>query len=299
MTAIPGATSSTYVPVTADIGQNITCTVTATNSAGNASATSAAVGPITSATSSQVAQFLARTSGLDTTHTNAYTALIDGLVADGVWPKLDVLHVYATQDSTTALLNLVSSNYTGSLLGTPSFTADRGFTGSIGAVGMNTNFNPVTATSPNYTQNSAHMSVWNLTNAATTSPSIGFEGSGFFAAMWVQYTDSKTHYVVNASSSADVPVANADARGHYIANRSTSTAMQLYKNGSSAATNSSASSIGVLSENIYCLGDNLAGTAQGVAQQHAMLSAGSSLSSTDATNLYNRLRTYMTAVGVP
>ena len=46
MTAIPGATSSTYVPVTADIGQNITCTVTATNSAGNASATSAAVGPI-------------------------------------------------------------------------------------------------------------------------------------------------------------------------------------------------------------------------------------------------------------
>ena len=46
MTAIPGATSSTYVPVTADIGQNITCTVTATNSAGNASATATGVGPI-------------------------------------------------------------------------------------------------------------------------------------------------------------------------------------------------------------------------------------------------------------
>ena len=47
VTAIPGATSSTYVPVSADVGQNITCTVTATNTAGNASATSAAVGPVT------------------------------------------------------------------------------------------------------------------------------------------------------------------------------------------------------------------------------------------------------------
>ena len=47
MTAIPGATSSTYVPVTADIGQNITVTVTATNSAGNATATATAVGPVT------------------------------------------------------------------------------------------------------------------------------------------------------------------------------------------------------------------------------------------------------------
>jgi len=33
--------------------------------------------------------------------------------------------------------------------------------------------------------------------------------------------------------------------------------------------------------------------------QAAMASIGSSLSSTDATNFYNRLRTYMTAVGVP
>ena len=46
MTAIPGATSSTYVPVTADIGQNITCTVTASNTAGSASATATGVGPI-------------------------------------------------------------------------------------------------------------------------------------------------------------------------------------------------------------------------------------------------------------
>ena len=46
-TNIAGATGSTYLLVTADGGTNITCTVTATNTAGSASATSTAVGPIT------------------------------------------------------------------------------------------------------------------------------------------------------------------------------------------------------------------------------------------------------------
>ena len=45
--AISGATASSYLLVTADLGTVITVTVTATNSAGNASATAAGVGPIT------------------------------------------------------------------------------------------------------------------------------------------------------------------------------------------------------------------------------------------------------------
>jgi hypothetical protein len=51
-TNIAGATGSSYPLVTADLDANITVTVTATNGAGNASATSIAVGPITAASSS-------------------------------------------------------------------------------------------------------------------------------------------------------------------------------------------------------------------------------------------------------
>jgi hypothetical protein len=46
---IVGATSSTYTPVVGDIGDNITVTVTATNSAGSASATSAETTPVIAA----------------------------------------------------------------------------------------------------------------------------------------------------------------------------------------------------------------------------------------------------------
>jgi hypothetical protein len=45
---ISGATGATFVPVTADIGGLISVQVTATNANGSSSATSAAVGPVTS-----------------------------------------------------------------------------------------------------------------------------------------------------------------------------------------------------------------------------------------------------------
>ncbi len=47
--AISGATAQTYAPVEADIGKAITCTVTATNTAGSASATSAGTAAVIAA----------------------------------------------------------------------------------------------------------------------------------------------------------------------------------------------------------------------------------------------------------
>ena len=48
MADIPGATASTYTPTSADIGQQLTVQVTATNAAGNATATSAPTAAVTS-----------------------------------------------------------------------------------------------------------------------------------------------------------------------------------------------------------------------------------------------------------
>lgn len=47
--AIPGATGNTYIPVVGDVGDNITCTVTCTNTGGSASATSAETLPVIAA----------------------------------------------------------------------------------------------------------------------------------------------------------------------------------------------------------------------------------------------------------
>jgi hypothetical protein len=240
--------------------------------------------------------FLARTSGLDTTHINAYTDLINGLDTDGLFSKFDLLHVYATQDSTTAKLNLVSSSYPATTVsGPPTFTTDRGFTSASGGY-FNTGFNATTASSPKYTLNSAHLSVWSLTSSQFSADVLGIANS---AIINPRFTDNNGYHNVNGAGGS--AVASTDGSGHFTANRSASNALQAYKNGSSILSNSAASTS--LSNNVIftLAGNNGAGspTFPVNACQTAAVSIGSSLNSTDATNFYNRLRTYMTAVGVP
>ena len=123
--------------------------------------------------SPQALAYLARTVGGDEGGNGANIAtLIDGLVSDGVWAKLDALYVLAQQNETDAKLNLIGTSYpltqTGGLLAKPgprtgsvAFTAYVGFRG-FGAAGsyFDTGFNPSSASGPKYTQNSASFGAW-------------------------------------------------------------------------------------------------------------------------------------------
>jgi len=254
------------------------------------------------ATCAAATAFLARTSGLNATHTAAYIALICGLVADGIWVQLDMLHIYATQDSTTALLNLVSTSYNGTAHGSPTFTTDRGFTGVNGSntVYIDTGFNASTATSPKFVRDSAHLSVWGATDTGmSTQHAIGEnDATDGTSIVTPRYSDGSSYFGVNSGVSY-LTVTNATAQGHYIANRDTSTTIQGYKNGSLFGSQTLVNSLPVANRNIYTIGFNFQGSAFGSNIQAAEASIGSSLSATDVTNFYNRLRTYMTAVGVP
>jgi hypothetical protein len=296
-TAIGGATSSSYTPVTGDAGTTISVTVTGTNSVGSVNATSVSVGPI-NPVSSQAATFLAKTSGLDNTHTNAYISLINGVVTDGVWTKLDVFHIYATQDSTTSKLNLVSTSYNGVYGPTPpTFAADRGYTGVTAStlVFIDTGYTPTTSPGAQFTLNSAHLSMWSLTAGVVSSDGVGVNDNSVIDPHYV------TGDVLLASVNChfgSMSVPNSDGTGFYIANRSGATAQQLYKNGASVASNSTVTTT-LANRNMLTVGNNNAGAGYGWGGQEAAVTIGSSLSSTDASSLYNRLRTYMTAVGVP
>jgi hypothetical protein len=248
--------------------------------------------------------FLARTSGLDTTHTNAYTALINGLVADGIWSKLDVLHIYATQDSTTALLNLVSTSFNGIANGSPTFTVNRGFNGVdvSSTVWIDTQFNTSSIAGRQYTLNSAHLALWNVTTTASPNNMFGATDN-------VNYTnvlcpkasaDSKIYVRIHSGFYDPVPLAT-DASGFFVGSRTTINNVNGYRNASSvySTTGQTATASALINFNYYTLAMNNAGTAAGCASQMAMASIGGGLTPTDVTNFYNRLRTYMTAVGVP
>jgi len=301
LTATAGAYSLTGTAAT--ITKATATNKTLTAGAGAYSLTGAAAGLTKAGSmSSEATAFLARTSGLDTTHINAYVALIDGLVADGIWAKLDVLHVYATQDSTTARLNLVSTSYPATLSGSPTFTADRGYTGveSSFTIYIDTGFNPTTASSPKYVLNSAHLSVWNVTDVASNNSAIGAQdGSANSAYIIVKYAGGSTYFRINTGNVGSGSYAAPNTTGHYIGNRTGSGGTVNYRNGTAVATESVASST-LPNGKVYTLGGASNGVnVIGVGNQQAMASIGSSLNGTEAGNFYTRLRTYMTAVGVP
>lgn len=241
----------------------------------------AAAGGCTEATN-----FLARTSGLDGTHTTAYTTMICGLVTDGVFSQLDALYVFATDTTTNAQLSLVSATYNASLTGAPTFAANAGYTTSVGNY-VNSNFNPSTATTPKFVQNSGSASAWSNTAADGGNTFVVGYASGATGATYVSPRNGDTFYGGVNDSSSFLSVSNVTGLGFYAANRSASNAQQNYKNGSSVATNSSASASVVNSTLTW---------GSGWPGQVMAGSIGQSLSATDHLNLCKRVSAFLVTI---
>jgi hypothetical protein len=217
-------------------------------------------------------------------------ALIVGLKADGLWTKFDRLWVLAAENTFSALIDLVGL-VTASPVSSPTFTTDRGYTGDGSTSYIDTGFNPLSATSPIYTQDNAHFSHWNLTNS--TSDQVYSGASNTIAAF--EYFSGSAFFRVNDGSGG---ITVADPRGHLIATRGSSASRTVYQNGSSIDT-TSASSVALPGADYFVLWSGNS-TGNKSASQSASFSLGGDLSGgSDAANFYNRLRTYMTAVGVP
>lgn len=256
--------------------------------------------------------FIARTSGLDATHTAAYKALLNGLTTDGLFNSdgtssiFDALYIIATQDEATAVLNLVSTSFGITKNGTPNFTADTGYLGTDSASPSNfldTGFNPSTASSPKYTQNSAHLSAWSLTNATPTNGGaiIGLNAADTViqSNIFPRFSDGNLYGRID-DVSASSGSAVADSLGHFAVVRTDSTHSQTYKEGSLVANPNAVSAV-IQNGNIYVLAINRIGTGaiNGGGYRIAASSIGAALTATQVSNFRDRVRTYLTSVGVP
>lgn len=224
--------------------------------------------------------------------------LIGSLKTAGVWAKLDRLWLFAAENTQSATIDL-AARISATPTGSPTFTADRGYTGSTSAY-LDTGFNPSTATTPHYALDSAHISFWLRTSIAdgtavqmgsstgtvtgATSISVSWNGSLFFAM-----NDPNT----DAGRSA--PVTRS---GYWTVSRISSTTATAYQDGGSAVDNSIASAA-VPNENILVNGlFNFGGAyTNGTTEQFSMASIGGGLTAQNVADFHTALSTYMTAVG--
>jgi hypothetical protein len=303
-----GATTATYVPVSGDVGNTLTATVTATNAVGPSSpATSNPAGPVTSSGSGclQATNYLARTSGGNEGGNAAnITTLICGLVADGVitgdlsttgcGTTLDVLYIFAQQNSTDALLNLCGTSHAATTVGAVTFTTYTGYSGFGGGVSgkyLSTNYNASTA-GGNYAQNSGSIGVWPDAVFTEVSPLITDNGGDY---IYPAFTGNVFYARVNNGSTGSVPTPGLPTtKGEFVGDRSSSASVVPYWDGIAQTAQTGTSSAPTNATMIIGSDGTNPGTNEVLSEAHI----GASLGSLNLA-MYNRLRTYMTAVGVP
>lgn len=246
--------------------------------------------------SAEAQQFFDRLLTPPTTEREAlYNALIDGLVADGVWAKLDVLNVCCAFDEATALANLVQTSYLSSReqsAGAAVFTADQGWSAGSVLKRVTTNFNPSTASSPKFTRNDAMVGCWIYSTGTVGQNAMGIGNAGADIGtieIYPKYNSTDAYFALNNPPDTTA-TAGANSSGFFLVQRTASNASAMYRNDSSIGT-SSVASTALSNANIF------------VRCEHSTRAyvVGASLTSGQRTALYNRLSTFITGVtgGIP
>src|SRR6266487_4227320 len=247
--------------------------------------------------------FAARTRGLNDAQRRVYQAFLDGLTTDGLFNSdgtssyFDWIYVFRTNSAANARLNLVGDIYNATVAGSPTFTANSGYTGTLDSStdNIDSNFNPSTASSPKYVRDSAHVSVWVETDLSTDAVSIGCTAGSSDINITPRFnTDGKAYYRINEQSSAGVTT--ADSLGFYLANRSGASTQQAYKNAVDQGMTGVAS-VAVPNATITVLNKN--GASRGDSRKISFATCGASLTQTQVTNLYNRIVDFRNGVQAP
>lgn len=226
--------------------------------------------------------------------------LIAGLKGDGVWAKLDRLWLFAAENTQSALLDLIARD-TATPVNSPTFTADDGYTFNGSNNHIDTTFNP-TSDATNYLQDSASAAIWCKTRDASVNnaPLYGAYTTGTDQSV-IMYSTNAWWECTSHNASSHATTSFAGGPGFIQWSRSSSTAVAVFGNGGSKDTYSSSTTSGIPNCNLYIGARNNNGGAGDLRGAHEVSAAvfGGYLTDAEVLSLYNRMRTYMTAVGVP
>lgn len=252
-----------------------------------------ATGTVSAYSAEATALFARFTSDPGTTRKGHIDTLITALKTAGTWAKLDALYVLAAHDSQAACRNWITNSYNLTPNNSPTFTTDRGYTGNGSNATLSTGFIPSSAGSPKYVQNSATLGAWVLTNiTAINEYVIGSSTSNVAGLNPRSNTANTLRGIINRTTALENFSTNATSVGLSILTRTSNTATTYYQNTTSKSTSANAST-GVPAVEIILLG--FSSTASN--HQIAVGFIGSGFTSTEVTDTYNALNTYLTAVG--
>lgn len=225
----------------------------------------------------------------------------------GIWQKLDVLWMLAAHDAQTARLNWKNpSQFALTAVNSPTFTANRGYTGDGDSAGVGTKY-LTTGWTPStnaiqFTQDSGTVGVYLVSGVGTNTAnnnvipfgSIGTHGS--FINVWGA-TSNALRGRINQGSTAETSSTVSTRFGLSVLDRSAASLVTGYRNGAANGTFTTASA-GLPTQPFSILALNNGGTLQSyVDNQIGLAFAGASLTAAQHAALNSMVRSYLLTVG--
>lgn len=238
---------------------------------------------------------------VSTTQKGYVDTLITGLKADSLFTIIDRLWLLAAENTQQANIDIVSLA-TWTAHGTMTRVSNGYTNGGAATDYLDTGFNPSTATSPHFVQNSASIFAY-----VQTSSTVGYDGvaigngsdSSGGSRIFPRYTDGNYYGAIN--SAANTPSesgANANSMGFYVETRTGSAATATYKNGSGILSGTTASTA-PNSANFYMfVDDRIGGPTDTASQTLSCVGICAGLNATQAGNLSSRVNAYHTSLGI-
>lgn len=285
---IIGATSSSYLLVTADVGQSIKCTVTATNAVGSTNSDSNTVTPI-AAVDADAQAFITAASITNPTQQSAINTLVVDLKGYGVWTKMKALYPFVGGTASSHKFNLKNPLDTDAAF---RLVFNGGWThSSTGATPNGTNAYADTYLTNNLLgQNNNHISAYSRTNNTILSTLISSWNSTFGVAIYP--LSSGFIYGYN-NASPSVTVSNTDSRGFFLNSRSNNSQILLQKNtNQNTINNGSATYI----TSTFKIGKTGEYNGEWGSREIAFSSIGDGLTNTEASNLYTAVQAFQTTL---
>lgn len=294
-----GTNSSTYTLVQADAGNtsNITCVVTATNTAGSANATSNTISQILDADVNSYNNRVTTAGGaLSTTELNAVNTLAIQMKVNDLWNRMKAIYPMVGASAAACAQNLKSSSFTGT------FTSGWTFA-STGAKpnGTSAYFDTALNPSTQLTKTNAHLSTYIRTNSNSGTPydigNSGNAGATTTPTYLISRYSSNNAFIGIADTSYATSISSTNSLGFWCGATNGTSTQKLYKNGSSIVSGSAASG-GFANNNIYIGANNGGGTASLFSdKQTAFASIGDGLTDTQASDFYTAVQAFQTTLG--
>lgn len=232
------------------------------------------------------------TSPPDTTRKGHINDVFLGLKSASIYSSIDWLCLAGT-DAQASSLNWVSGSKALSTSGSVSHTTDRGFSGD-GSTGYLDTGEVPNAAGNVYTQNNMCIGVYcNLEGGTSGSqPHVGDTNSPSSRVLLQAGKTAADAYRANDATSSTIGSSSSVRTGYRVLVRNSSTTKEAYRNNVSLGT-ASVSSVGVSSANMLLLRQATSYSSDRIAAYHS----GSALDSSQLTDLYNIITTYLTAIG--